>query len=229
MGIGPAQTRTKCSFGGVTRKRTVLLLLSVLLVASGAYGQSTIEIQGGINIATFSDPGNLITGATWKTRIGFSGSVSTEFPVSANLLINPGLRFVQKGTKSQWYSVWTGNVDATITNNYLEVPVYLRYRLIGMTPEISLFGGPSMGYMVSSHTEGTMQLFGPVSSNTRADYKNIDLSFDIGVSAQNPVNEKLAIVAAVSYSLGLIRISQLGSNERTRDMRVTVGTIFKIE
>jgi hypothetical protein len=229
MGIRLPQPKITCSFGRVTRKRTVLLLFSVLLVARGACGQSTIEIQGGINIANFSDPGNLITGAAWKTHFGFLGSVSTEFPVSENLIINPGLRFVQKGTKSQWWSVWTGNVAATITNNYLEVPVYLRYRLIGITPELSLFGGPSVGYLVSSHTEGTMQLFGPVSSNTRADYKKIDLSFDIGFSAQNPVNEHLAIVAAASYSLGLIRISQLGSNERTRDLRVTVGTIFNIE
>jgi hypothetical protein len=210
-------------------KRVSLALVGAILFALAARAQLSIECQGGVNLANLSNPGNLVAGAVWQTRIGFAAMASMNISLTDKMLISPGLRFVQKGTESKWWSNVTGSVQATVTNSYIEVPVYLKYELVDFGSKLFVLGGPAFAFLATSKTEGTVQFNGSNSLDTKEDYKSYDFSFDIGLAFQAPVSETLSIVATGAYSFGLVKIDQRGSDEQTRDVGVTLGALYRFK
>jgi hypothetical protein len=154
---------------------------------------------------------------------------SMNISLTDKMLISPGLRFVQKGTESKWWSNVTGSVQATVTNSYIEVPVYLKYELVDFGSKLFVLGGPAFAFLATSKTEGTVQFYGSNSLDTKEDYKSYDFSFDIGLAFQAPVSETLSIVATGAYSFGLVKIDQRGSDEQTRDVGVTLGALYRFK
>jgi hypothetical protein len=205
------------------------LIIVLVFMVSFVYAQDVVDIQAGINFANLSDPGNLIQGAKWLTTYGIVGSVSTRFEIGSNISLAPGLRFIQCGTKAEWSTMILGNINSSVTNNYLELPVYLSYMLIDNIAKIFLIGGPTVSYLVSSRTEGTTQFMGSVSYDSKKDYKTTNASIDLGLSSMFPLNEKIFLVASTIYSYGLMKISAQGSNERTRDFMILVGISYSFK
>lgn len=210
-------------------KFITLILVVASLPLSSLEAQTSIAFQGGLNVANLSDPGNLVPGAVWSTRLGFVGTVSIDLPLGSRVSISPGLRFVQKGTKSDWALWVTGRVQTTLTNNYLELPIYAKYSLLSTETRLSILLGPSLGYLLSSQTSGSTQYYGPFSHDVKEDYKRYDLSLDAGFEIQTPVNHTISLVGAATYSFGLVKISQKGSNEQTRDIRLTIGAAYSLD
>lgn len=212
----------------INMKNLLFVLLLVVFLPLFLQSQSVIEIQGGTNIANLSNPNNLIAGAVWKTRVGFIGGVSTVFNLSENVFINPGLRFVQKGTKSEWTSFMTGDVKATLTNNYLELPVYIKYEFANISSQLFAIGGPSFAYLLSSTMEGKTQFQGNSSTDSKNLYKTYDVTFDLGISLQSPINEKISLLASAMYSFGFVKVSK-NSDEGTRDVKLLVGLSYLLQ
>jgi hypothetical protein len=206
-------------------------LVTLILVFTSLQAQSSIDIQGGLNITKFSAPGNLVPGAVWTNRIGFVGGWALSFPLADELFLSPGLRFVDKGVKSQWSGgdFMIGNVETNVTNAYLEVPIYLKYRFVDNGSQLFVIGGPAVGYLMRSRSDVTTDVLGSESFDTKGDYKSYDISIDFGLFCQIPVAKSLAIAATGAYSIGVVKISQMGSNERTRDVRVTVGVLYSFK
>ena len=206
------------------------LLICVLLVANisvlSANAQISIACQGGMNIANLTDPGNLIAGGVWSTRIGFVGLVSANFPVGGGFSVNPGFRFVQKGTNSAWSHFSVGNVESRLTITYLELPVYVKYALINSQTRFSVLLGLSLGYLLSSQAKGTIQSQGPFTFDVKEDYKSIDFSLDAGLEFETPIDRTFSMIGAATYAFGLAKINRRGSNEQTRDIRVTIGAAY---
>ena len=210
-------------------KYIMFVVLFVLCISIYSQSQTIIEIQGGTNIANLSNPNNLGAGAVWKTRVGFVGGISTNFNLSDKLYLNPGVRFVQKGTKSEWTSVMTGDVKATLTNNYLELPIYAKYEFANIGSHLFMVGGPSFAYLLTSNMEGDMQLLGHSSVDSKADYKTYDITFDIGLSSKTIINEHFSFLASAMYSFGFIKVSKLGSDEATRDVKLLIGLSYDLQ
>jgi hypothetical protein len=208
------------------------LVMAVFLVSimscSILDAQTQIICQAGLNVANLSNPGNLAPGAVWSTRTGFVGLVAIDLPLGAHITLSPGVRFVQKGTKSQFSLDVTGTINSTLTNNYLEVPVYLKYALLNSGTRFSILLGPSFGHLLSSKAVGTVEKQGPFDVDVKQDYKPNDLSLDGGLELQTPITRTISIVGSVTYSYGLIKISEHGSDEETRDIRIMVGAAYAI-
>jgi hypothetical protein len=224
-------------FGSIMVNRIAVVLMGTVFLGVSVCAQTFIEFQAGVNMANLSNPDNLVAGADWHTRYGFVALASVSFPISSGLLISPGLRFVQKGTQFKWWSDFAGNVEGTLTNNYIELPIHLRYELSVIDSRLFVVGGPSLGYLIRSQTDATMQFSVPysaietnehLSSDSKKNYKSYDVSIDVGFMFQIPLTGSFAIIASVEYSLGLVKVSQYGSNEQTRDLRVTLGTSYSI-
>jgi hypothetical protein len=207
-------------------KKIISFFILILLLSFSSQSQTFIEIQGGTNIANLSDPGNLVPGGVWKSRIGFVGGFATTFNLTDKLIINPGIRYVQKGTKSEWSSSFTGNVKGTLTNNYLELPIYIKYEFANIGSKLFAIGGPSFAYLINSTMEGDTQLFGSSSVDSKQDYKSYDITFDFGFSSSTKINKRISFLVSAMYSFGFIKISKLGSNEATRDVKILVGLSY---
>jgi len=207
-------------------KRVVFILATVFLGAFSAFGQVSIECQGGLNFANLSDPGNLIEGAVWSTHVGGVGEALVNIPLTDRLFLSSGLRYVQKGTESNWSSGMTGKVEATVRNSYLELPLHLKYAVLDVGPRLFILGGPSVGYLMNSRTEATVQLYGSTSSDTKEEYKSYDVTLDIGLELAIPVISSWSVVAAGSYSFGIVKVQNMESHAQTRDVGLTLGVQY---
>lgn len=186
--------------------------------------QISIECRGGVNVAGLSDPGNLVQGAVWKLRTGMIGGVGLRIPLAEKLALVPGVRFVQKGMKPDWYLA-----KITVTNNYLDIPVYLSYDLLDFGSTLAVESGPSLGILLGSRSEGTVYGVGWESFDTKTDYKSYDVTLDCGLSLRTPVTKTLGVVITGAYSHGIVNIQQFDSKSQTRDVRVTVGVSYALE
>jgi opacity protein-like surface antigen len=114
------------------------LNILILLFLSSAYGQTSVNIRAGTNIATTK---NLISFA--ENRIGWYGGLSFQVPVVEKLFFQPELLYSSKGHRSQHF-------DGTYNSrrlNYLNVPVLFNYQIDKKT---SLILGPEFGYLLSA-------------------------------------------------------------------------------
>jgi hypothetical protein len=210
-------------------KLIVLSLLPLLLEAGIASSQPTLELSGGLNVANFSDPGDLIAGATWSSRLGFTGGASVNLPLTDHLMLSPGLRITQKGTKSAFTTSTSGNINATLTNTYLEIPVYAQWKVADFGTTIHLVGGPAVGFLMGSRTDATSDLSGSAARDSEPDYKSYDASVDFGLSLRHPLGDNISLVGTAYYSYGFVPISALGSTEQTRDFRFLLGISFPFD
>lgn len=222
-GLHYSRSRVVRLSGDKIMRRFAVIAVATVFFALSSFGQVSLEVQGGLNIANLSDPGNLIAGGVWKSRPGFTGNVSIEAQLADRLTLCPGLRFVQKGTKSEWSSSMTGQATASLTNNYLELPLYIKWQVADFSSKLFAIGGPSISYLLSSRMEGTTALYGSNSAGTKNQYKSYDASFDLGLSLQIRLNNVTSLLATGLYSYGFVKISTLGSNEQTRDVRFLIG------
>jgi hypothetical protein len=216
------------SLGDATMRRITCILILVCVPLIHGTAQISIACQGGANFANLTDPGNLAPGAVWSTQIGFVGLVSVDFRIGAGWSLSPGVRFVQKGTRSDWSLSPYGAFAINVYYDYVEMPVYLKYVLIENHVRLSLLMGPSVGYLISSRAKGTITSEGNVSFDLTEDYKSFDCSADAGLECQTPLSETIAIVGSATYSLGLVRINRRDSREQTRDIRLTVGVSYSV-
>jgi len=211
------------------KKHLIIVCIMMMFCHSDSQSQTLVEIQCGVNVAKLSDPGNLISGVHWKTRLGFIGGISTLLSATENVLIHIGLRYVQKGVKSEWYSLFYGNVEAMLTNQYIELPLYIKVACADFGTQVFVFGGPSFSYLLSSTQTADTQFMGHISQNSKEDYRSYDITCDAGLSTSTPLNEHISLTVSTLYSFGVVHVSRFESDMATRDLRIMIGTSFTIQ
>jgi hypothetical protein len=117
----------------------------VLLCASQALGQEVSwGVKGGVNWATLSsdqDPG-----PEFKYRIGVIAGGFFTFPIGARLDVQPEVLFSQQGASFDD----TGLDSIVIKLDYVATPVLVRYKLSSTGRGLVIFGGPSLGFKLTS-------------------------------------------------------------------------------
>lgn len=144
-------------------KKIQLSLLLFLFCLNLSYGQVSLGIKSGINIATTND---LI--ANSKNRLGWYGGVLTVMPVYKKFFLQPELNFSTKGYAAH------NDIDDSKTVlrlNYLNVPTLLGYKIDNRT---SLLIGTEFGYMTSAH----LMFLNKENFNVS---KNYPSKFDVGL------------------------------------------------
>lgn len=102
----------------------------------------TYGVRAGLNVSDGAGGGFDV-----KSKAGFFGGVAVDVNVLNSLSINSGLFFTQKGCKGEAELYGESVGDARITMNYLEVPVYVSYRLqLSPNEKLQAFFGPYVDY-----------------------------------------------------------------------------------
>jgi hypothetical protein len=190
------------------------------------HAQVSIACQGGINFANLYDHGILVPGAVWSTQRGVAGLLSVDLPIGAGFSVSPGIRFVQKGTRSDYSYAPYGDFAINAYLNYLEVPIDVKFALTHGPIRISLLVGESIGYLVSARAEGTITSEGNVSFDVRGQYQPYTCCVDAGVECVAPVSGPFAVVGSAEYSLGLTGINKAMGDTKTKDIRVMLGVAY---
>lgn len=208
-------------------KKNVIAAL-IFFVAVSTKAQDLIGIQGGVNFANLSNPGNLVAGAVWTTRAGIVGGAFASVDVGLGLFLQPEIRFVQKGTDAEFDTPLDGHLTSSVAINYIEVPLYLKYRLFDWKFPLSIIAGPAFSHLMSSIGKMNSSTSGNWSGDVKDFYKAYDISADAGVATQYQISSNIYVVGSLMYSFGLVKISTMKSDEMTRDIRLECGISYAL-
>ena len=211
------------------KKIKLTLIVAMLAVITVASAQVRLGVKGGINISNFY--GSELNDNNMK--IGFNAGVSADVDITYNMAIQSGLFFTTKGSEFEAKYPVVGNVKASTTASYLQIPVHLAYK-IDVTPgtKVFLHAGPYAAYGIAGNrkidnkwVDGFEEIFGEPEVKTfdkDYGYKAFDAGLGIGAGV-----ELGQLVFDLGWDMGLVNISQAsGGSIKNQSAYLSVGFKF---
>lgn len=169
----------------------------ILLVTSQVQGQIKFGPEIGLNFSQMNMKSSG-TEYTPKTLMGFHIGLISEFSLSENLFVQPGILYSSKGSKFDIMGT-----EAEVSPSYIEIPINLMYKFNLGAPKVFILAGPYIAYGIGGKIKVAGQTqdiqFG---SDSNSDMKPLDygLSFGAGVEIAN-------IELSARYELGLANLA----------------------
>ena len=199
-------------------KKLKLSLVIVFLGMISIVGaqNASFSVKGGLNMSNFY--GDDLTDKNMKT--GFNIGVGADLGFTPNMYLQTGLFFSTKGAK--YKSKAEGDlIDASITANYLQLPVHLAYK-IDVTPgtKVVLHAGPYVAYGIGGKSKlGKLEVD---TFDKDLGFKPFDSGLGLGVGA-----EFGPILVDLGWDMGLTNISRLEKgNVKNQNAYLSLGYKF---
>ncbi|KHD89051.1 MAG: hypothetical protein OM95_06290 [Bdellovibrio sp. ArHS] len=120
------------------------LALSLLAVAGLMSSNALADIDYGLEVGIRSQSGDVDTGASTSSQMGFQFGATAHFPLSGPLHLRTGLLYTQRPL----------TIDSTpenkVTMNYLDIPVALMYKF---EEYAGVFAGVSLGMNLDKNAD----------------------------------------------------------------------------
>lgn len=230
------------------KTKALLFLLATLFTITGAWSQSGVRIQGGINLAnvTVTNDGRIDEAKQLSSfRIGVIG----DMHLASLLYFQSGLVYTGKGSKVQHGTEGAaGYFRQTFNPFYLEIPANVLIKVpLGAGGSLFVGAGPYLGIGIAgkNKTEGKTSLGVAYSSESKIRYSNDDPTtlneeegagfgmvrrFDYGLNGTAGIEGK-SIVLGINYGMGLAKLqsgssSSANDNNKNRVLSFTVGFKF---
>jgi hypothetical protein len=200
-----------------TRMKRILWLICIALAGTMPAlraqdeNRTTFGIRAGVNFQNYN--GKDEKGDKLKNDLitGFHAGVNVEFPVAPDFVLQPGLLFTVKGTKTT-EAVGTGKIHV----NYLELPVNFIYKpgfgngrlLLGLGPYIAYgIGGKAKLTGSGSDIEQDVKFENKLSASQVADNEFYVRPFDAGANLLAGYELGSGISLQLNAQLGLLKIN----------------------
>lgn len=171
-------------------KKLALVLLAGFSFAT-VHAQFAFGIKGGANISNVN--GSDVSGT--NSLVGFNAGVYLKLPVTRHLSIQPEVDYSGQGFKET-----SGGITTTQHENYINVPVLLKYHFMGVFVET----GPQAGFLMSAKASAQ-----GVSVDDKASYNSADFSWVLGAGVKIPMTP---ISVDARYNFGLSNIINNGAS-----------------
>jgi len=171
-------------------KKLALVLLAGFTFAS-AHAQLAFGLKGGANISNVN--GSDVSGT--NSLVGFNVGAYLKLPVTHHLSIQPEVLYSGQGFKET-----SGGVVTTQHENYLNIPVLLKYTFAGVFVET----GPQAGFLMSAKASAQ-----GVSVDDKASFNSADFSWVLGAGVKIPMTP---ISLDARYNFGLSNIINNGGS-----------------
>jgi hypothetical protein len=133
-------------------RRTITALAFLIIAAGPAAAQGpAFGVLAGITSSKVAVSGDGAT-LTFDSRIGFSGGVSMQLPLSTMLDLEVDALYAQKGFK-----ISAGDDSAELKLGYIEFPVMLRYAIGTASARPFLLAGGSLAFEAGCDVSGTSE------------------------------------------------------------------------
>jgi hypothetical protein len=185
-------------------KKLALVLLAGFFFAS-AHAQFAFGIKGGANISNVN--GSDVSGT--NSLVGFNAGAYLKLPVTKHLAIQPELDYSGQGFKET-----SSGVTTTQHENYIDIPVLLKYHFAGLFVET----GPQAGFLVSAKVSQQ-----GVSVDDKASFNSAEFSWVFGAGVKIPMTP---ISLDARYNFGL---SNVVNNSQTPDNGSVHNGNFQID
>ena len=189
---------------------------------------------GGIR-SNLTTPNNLAQGGMWNFRFSFSAGVLLDLPISGDIRLQPEIQYIQKGMNVDVSSPSPVFWKTAVTNSYIEVPLFVKYKLGDNYFHWFLLGGPTIGYLLSSNSEVTNNPTMNGKYDTKDIFKSYDITLSVGVGLEYPLSSGYFLVPNLRYYHGVIKVDEppsgainATSQSYSRTIQLTVGIVFPI-
>jgi hypothetical protein len=211
-----------------------LLLLSVMytLLASG---QIRIGVHGGVNLSDVTEPPDYDHVGTWEMQTYGFGGIMADVLLAEHWQLAAEVNFIQKGIRIPnvaWGLPWQGTT--TLTANYYEVPLKIRYRSSGRPFGWFVEGGTALALLESGRAHEVMLPGGGMpyreeTSEVGGMYRKYQTSLVAGVGAEYEVTGAMTLVLSGSYSFGLSdAYDRFWADAKSRGIRLDVGVLVSL-
>jgi Outer membrane protein beta-barrel domain len=219
------------------KKVFLFAALAVTVVASQA--QVKFGAHAGINAASQTNKfksGTQTIAKNFKSKVGFTIGAVAEISLTDAVVFRPELNFTQKGGKLK--ETTSGiSTDASLSTNYLELPLNVVYKFEAGGGNVFVGAGPSLGFGLSGKSKYKQSGLGAtIEDNTsvkfdgKANAPDNDTHFkalDFGANFLAGYQMSNNIFFKASYSLGLSNINpEDGSTTKNKGFGFTVGYMF---
>lgn len=201
-------------------KRIFIAMTLIMAFGVSANAQIKFGVKAGVVVNELKFDKDVID---TDNRAGFTGGLMMEvnLPI-VNLGVDASVMYVRRSTKATYNTsneegINTGIASKTINNDYIEVPINLKYKLglpgIGRIVAPYIFTGPSFSFLTSKKAIGDA-----------LENKKFDLSWNFGAGVQ--ILNKVQVGA--SYGLGLTKASEsvTGIDAKNRCWTITAAYLF---
>lgn len=186
-------------------KRLVTMIGLTLVIAAMSTTSTNAQIPFSYGFKVGMNSSN-VTGDDadgFKSRSGIVGGLFVRVNIPGKFSIQPELLYSRKGAK---YDRKPGEIfSRTLTFDYLEIPVLIRYKLAGTGPvSTSLFSGPAFAFAKSSETvfDPPMAGMNDVAALNNYNHKSTDIGLVLGVAIDVSVLS-IGISFDIRYTAGL--------------------------
>jgi hypothetical protein len=191
-------------------KKLAFVLLAGFSFAT-AHAQFAFGIKGGANISNVN--GSDVTNT--NSVVGFNAGAYLKLPLTHHLSLQPEVLYSGQGFKQS-----SSGVTATYNENYINVPVLLKYtHFTGVFIET----GPQVGFLASAKASAQ-----GVSVDYKKYYNSSDFSWVIGVGVKIPATP---ISLDARYNFGLSNIennAQTGDNGNFHNGSFQIGIMIRL-
>jgi hypothetical protein len=167
--------------------KKVFVLIFLIGLTSAVSAQLQFGVKAGYNSTDFSYSGPGVN--TLAPRSDFNAGIFAFVPVRKHFFLQPELLYSGQGVG------YTGTIPETNYNNYLNVPLLIKYQHnSGLFAE----SGPQIGFLLSAKSETTTGSF-----NSKDNIEPIDFSWAFGLGYKIPT---INLGIDLRYNLGLTKI-----------------------
>jgi len=211
-----------------------MLVLCTLLLCATITAQTEkvkIGVKAGLNIASLTFDENELESSQ---KTGFTAGIMAEIPLAKNFSVQPEVLYSQQGMKFSYSDIDVANSSykSTITLNYLNIPVMLKYYVL---KGLSVQAGPQIGILLKSDNKYQDNFLGYDNHENYnlSDYTNaFDTSVNLGLGYQFKDKFYVDLRYNISYSDVFKEANSNGnyvinSDMRNRVFQITIGYFFK--
>jgi len=211
-----------------------MLVLCTLLLCATITAQTEkvkIGVKAGLNIASLTFDENELESSQ---KTGFTAGIMAEIPLAKNFSVQPEVLYSQQGMKFSYSDIDVANSSykSTITLNYLNIPVMLKYYVL---KGLSVQAGSQIGILLKSNNKYQDNFLGYDNHENYnlSDYTNaFDTSVNLGLGYQFKDKFYVDLRYNISYSDVFKEANSNGnyvinSDMRNRVFQITIGYFFK--
>jgi len=225
------------------KRATVLIMLAALLFMTNGVAQVQLGLVAGANFADVTlDPTQEGFETSMKTGFLFGGVLFYSFSPMWGLLIEPA--YVQKGAKADLSETVEGmpaTIEATLTGDYLDIPVLLKASFGNGPVKPYLLAGASLAFLLGDveleldkATIAGQDVTSIIPSDERTqklETKSTDFILDFGGGVLIPLGQVNIFIEA-QYNLGLSDLNDEPGDEmkiNSTGIQIKAGVLFPLK
>lgn len=216
-------------------KRLIILPL-LLLVPAPLAAQTTLQVTGGLNLATLSISDAQELGADPETINGLNLGIGMTAPLFGAFGVEANAAYSQKGAETTLREPGVGSIAVGINTDFIDFSLFGRFRfMLGDRAAVHFGAGPILSFNTSCDVSASGTIEGVnVSTSEDCDHDEIEVSvgtdFGVGGMAGFDVllTDAIGLTAGAGYAFGFADLDDTNGSARHRVLALRAGITYSL-